>query len=74
MKKLRSMNVKIVKTKIKDLKKLKEQGFDVVINCSGIGSRELCFDKSLIPVRGQVTRVNNYYSFFIYVYTFPNYF
>ncbi|XP_008202302.1 D-aspartate oxidase [Nasonia vitripennis] len=57
MKKLRSMNVRIVKTKIKDLKKLKEQGFDVVINCSGIGSRELCFDKSVIPIRGQVTRV-----------------
>lgn len=66
------MNVRIVKTKIKDLKKLKDQGFDIVINCTGIGSRELCSDKSLIPVRGQVIRVNNHYSFrsYDYIYTF----
>ncbi|OXU29069.1 hypothetical protein TSAR_011175 [Trichomalopsis sarcophagae] len=57
MKKLRSMDVRIVKTKIKDLKKLKGDGFDIVINCTGIGSRELCSDKSVIPVRGQVIRM-----------------
>lgn len=70
MKKLRSMDVRMVKTKIKDLKKLKDQKFDVVINCTGIGSRELCSDKSVIPVRGQVIRVNNHNSRRIVVCTF----
>ncbi len=31
--------------------------FDVVINCSGLGARELCEDQSMFPVRGQVLRV-----------------
>ncbi len=28
--------------------------FDIVINCSGLGAKELCDDDSLYPVRGQV--------------------
>jgi len=28
--------------------------YDVIINCSALGSRELCNDKTIIPVRGQV--------------------
>jgi D-amino-acid oxidase len=28
--------------------------FDAVINCSALGARELCNDKTVIPVRGQV--------------------
>jgi D-amino-acid oxidase len=29
-------------------------GFDIIINCSGLGARDLCNDESVIPVRGQV--------------------
>lgn len=31
--------------------------FDAVINCSGLGARELSADRALTPVRGQVVRV-----------------
>lgn len=31
--------------------------FDTVVNCSGLGSRELFGDKEVYPVRGQVVRV-----------------
>lgn len=30
---------------------------DVIVNCSGLGARELARDPSLVPVRGQVVRV-----------------
>lgn len=32
---------------------------DVVVNCSGLGARELVGDQSVYPVRGQVVRVSN---------------
>lgn len=31
--------------------------FDVVFNCTGLGSKWLCNDSKLIPVRGQVMKV-----------------
>ena len=31
--------------------------YDIVINCTGLGARELCDDKKVYPVRGQVLRV-----------------
>lgn len=31
--------------------------FDVVVNCSGLGAKELCNDDRVYPVRGQVVRV-----------------
>ncbi len=34
-------------------------GRDVVINCCGLGARELCNDGSLHPVRGQLVHVDN---------------
>lgn len=33
------------------------QNFDVVMNCSGLGAKELCSDRQLVPVRGQVIKV-----------------
>ncbi|XP_014214859.1 D-aspartate oxidase [Copidosoma floridanum] len=57
MKKLESMNGQFVQRKITDLKQLGEEGFDIVINCTGFGSKELVGDKSVSPVRGQVMRV-----------------
>lgn len=34
-------------------------GVDVVVNCSGLGARELVGDDAVFPVRGQVVRVRN---------------
>ena len=31
----------------------------VVINCTGMGARELCDDRSMVPVRGQLVRTSN---------------
>ncbi|TRY80505.1 hypothetical protein TCAL_10724 [Tigriopus californicus] len=31
--------------------------FDVVINCTGLGSKYLCPDRKMVPVRGQVVKV-----------------
>ena len=71
MKKFEKMNGKILKRKIMDLKELHREGFNVVVNCTGIGSKTLASDNAIIPVRGQVSRVNindfyyyHYYFFF----------
>ena len=34
-------------------------GADVVVNCSGLGARELVGDPTVYPVRGQIVRVSN---------------
>jgi D-amino-acid oxidase len=31
--------------------------FDIVVNCTGLGARELCHDDRLYPIRGQMVRV-----------------
>jgi D-amino-acid oxidase len=33
--------------------------YDIVVNCTGLGSKELCHDDRLFPVRGQVVRVES---------------
>ncbi|XP_076036286.1 D-amino acid oxidase 1 [Oratosquilla oratoria] len=42
------------------LESLDELGkdFDVICNCSGFGARELCNDITVLPMRGQVFKVN----------------
>ncbi len=45
--------VRFEQKEIEDLNDLAKE-FDVVINCSALGSRKLCNDLSVIPVRGQV--------------------
>lgn len=37
---------------------LLEKGYDLVINCAGLGARELCQDDQLRPVRGQIAVVD----------------
>ncbi|XP_051781207.1 D-aspartate oxidase isoform X3 [Erpetoichthys calabaricus] len=32
--------------------------YDIIVNCSGLGSRDLADDQSLYPVRGQILRVH----------------
>lgn len=46
---------KIIKQRIKSFDDLEE--FDVVINCAGLGAKQLVNDPDLRPVRGQVIRV-----------------
>ncbi|XP_043279126.1 D-aspartate oxidase isoform X2 [Venturia canescens] len=57
MKKFAAAGGIIQKMKINSFDELAKKGYDTVINCSGIGARELASDTSLLPVRGQVTRV-----------------
>ena len=45
--------INFIQQEIKELKDL-SQKFDVVINCSALGSRELCNDQTIVPVKGQV--------------------
>ncbi|KAM9666730.1 D-aspartate oxidase isoform 1-T1 [Trichechus inunguis] len=46
----------ILKRRIEDLWEL-HPSFDIVVNCSGLGSRELAGDSKMLPVRGQVLKV-----------------
>ncbi|HEX3731758.1 MAG TPA: FAD-dependent oxidoreductase, partial [Mycobacteriales bacterium] len=33
-------------------------GHDIVVNCTGLGARELVGDTSMVPIRGQIVRVS----------------
>lgn len=48
---------KMKKRNVKTLHELAEEGYDLIINCSGLGARELVADKTMTPIRGQVYRV-----------------
>ena len=45
--------VRFIEKEIKSFNELTSD-YDIVINCSALGSRKLCNDESIIPVRGQV--------------------
>ena len=55
MKELESGGGEFVRMKIKDLEEL--SGFDVIVNCSGLGANQLVGDQTVQPLRGQVMRV-----------------
>ncbi|XP_057338839.1 D-aspartate oxidase [Microplitis mediator] len=57
MNKLKAEGTNFVIKKIKSLKELADD-YDFVFNCSGFGARELCSDKKMIPIRGQVIKVH----------------
>jgi len=48
---------KVVESKVDSLDSLGEE-YMVVVNCSGLGARYLCGDKTVLPLRGQVLRVS----------------
>ncbi|XP_076236568.1 D-aspartate oxidase-like [Calliopsis andreniformis] len=48
---------KIRKRKIHKLHELAEDGYNLIINCSGLGARELVGDNTVTSIRGQVARV-----------------
>ena len=60
MKKFQSQGGKIKKRKLQTLEELKKENYDIVVNCSGLGARELVQDCLVTPVRGQVSRVINF--------------
>lgn len=53
---LQNKNVAITQKALSNFSEAFEQ-YDTVVNCSGLGSRELCNDDRVYPVRGQVLRV-----------------
>jgi len=38
---------------------LLKEGRRIIVNCTGLGARELCHDSAMFPMRGQVLRVAN---------------
>lgn len=50
---LQQSGVTFIEKEITDLKTLSKE-YDAVVNCAALGARELCNDKGVIPVRGQV--------------------
>lgn len=50
---LQENGVELVEREILDFDELSAL-YDLVVNCTGLGSRHLCKDDSIIPVRGQV--------------------
>lgn len=48
-------NLKIIQKKVSSLEEI--EGYDAVVNCSGLGSRQLMDDELVKPIRGQILRV-----------------
>ena len=56
MKKFQALGGLIIKHKVDSLGEL--ENYDIIINCTGLGARELVGDKSVYPIRGQSVAVN----------------
>ena len=50
---LKQKGVQLIQREIRDFNELTEE-YNWVINCTGLGARELCRDESIYPIRGQV--------------------
>lgn len=46
-----------VKRKIQSLLEL-EREYDAVFNCTGLAAKYLCKDPFMVPIRGQIVKVN----------------
>ncbi|MCW2675343.1 MAG: hypothetical protein JWR70_383 [Modestobacter sp.] len=53
---LEELGVPLTRRHVEDLDEL-TSGADVVVNCAGLGARELCGDTTMLPVRGQIVVV-----------------
>ena len=47
----------IVGKKVTSLKEIDEHSYDILVNCTGLGARQLLGDEKVAPLRGQVMRV-----------------
>ena len=57
---MRAKGVKFVQKEIDKLNKfVDESDFDVAFNCVGMGAAQICDDKQMVPIRGQMIRVIN---------------
>jgi D-amino-acid oxidase len=59
MRQVRGRGGDIVRRRVTALAELLDDGVDAVVNCPGLGARELVGDLSVYPVRGQIVRVTN---------------
>ena len=55
---LEQRGIKIVQREVSNFSEAFDN-YDVVVNCTGLGSKELCNDERVFPVRGQVLRVEH---------------
>ncbi|XP_046487176.1 D-aspartate oxidase [Neodiprion pinetum] len=77
--KFKSLGGNIVKRKISKLDELVDESFDLLVNCTGLGARDLIGDATMQPVRGQVSRVEASWAFHVFLvedeagnYVIPN--
>jgi hypothetical protein len=54
---LEAAGAHFVQRKLTSLAELSGEGWDVVLNCSGLGARQLLPDRNSYPIRGQIMRV-----------------
>ena len=59
MQRVRDLGGAIVTRRVTALPELFDAGVDAVVNCPGLGARDLVGDLSVYPVRGQIVRVTN---------------
>jgi D-amino-acid oxidase len=59
MRQVRDLGGEIVTRRVTALSELFEAGVEALVNCPGLGARELVGDRSVYPVRGQIVRVTN---------------
>lgn len=55
--KLTERGVKFVQRRVNHMDEVLAQGYDCVVNCSGLGATTVAGDESMYPIRGQVLRV-----------------
>ncbi|XP_012277457.1 D-aspartate oxidase [Orussus abietinus] len=67
LKKFKSLGGKVVKRKVEHLDELFLEGYRIVINCSGLGAQKLANDSSVVPVRGQIIKVDAPWMFHTYI-------
>ncbi|XP_059062066.1 D-amino-acid oxidase [Achroia grisella] len=54
----KNMNGKVVKAKVTSLNDDILRDYDVIINCTGLGSRYIVPDNAVFPIRGQIAKVS----------------
>lgn len=58
MERLSRGGVSFIQKRVDDVSNLfSNDGFDLVVNCTGLGAMETVGDSSMYPIRGQVLRV-----------------
>jgi len=55
LERVRSGGARLARRTLRELEETRD--FPVVVNCTGLGARELCGDGACVPIRGQIARV-----------------